>query len=112
MKISITEWNWGNDDIISSAVASAEAMAIFGREGVDLATRWEVPAVGSQVEDSFRLFLDYDGLGTAVNGNSVLAASTNVDLIGSYAIDSPTTNQVSYRRDCIVCLLNIHSIST
>jgi len=94
MKIAITEWNWGNDDIISGAVASAEAMAIFGREGVDLATRWVVPSVGSLGEQAFRLYLDYDGLGSVVNGNSVMATTDDLDMIGSYAIYNSTTGQV------------------
>ena len=45
-KLAITEYNWGNDDGISSALAQAEALAIFGREGVDLATRWVAPGGG------------------------------------------------------------------
>ena len=62
-KLAITEYNWGGDTGISSALAQAEALAIFGREGVDLATRWVAPAPGSRVEDAFRLYLDYDGAG-------------------------------------------------
>ncbi len=45
-KLSISEYNWGSDDGISGALAQAEALAIFGREGVDLATRWVAPADG------------------------------------------------------------------
>ena len=46
-KLAISEYNWGYDDGISGALAQAEALAIFGREGVDLATRWVAPADGS-----------------------------------------------------------------
>ncbi len=45
-KLAISEYNWGSDDGISGALAQAEALAIFGREGVDLATRWVAPADG------------------------------------------------------------------
>lgn len=85
-KLAITEYNWGGDTGISSALAQAEALAIFGREGVDLAARWVAPAPGSRVEEAFRFYLDYDGLGSAVSGDSVLAASTNVDDVGAYAV--------------------------
>ena len=70
----------------SSALAQAEALAIFGREGVDLATRWVAPDPGSRVEEAFRLYLDYDGGGSMVSGDSVQAVSSNVDDVGAYAV--------------------------
>lgn len=85
-KLSISEYNWGNDGGASSALAQAEALAIFGREGVDYATRWVAPAAGSRVEEAFRLYLDYDGAHSHVAGDSVRAASGDVDNIGSYAV--------------------------
>ncbi|HEV7670458.1 MAG TPA: glycoside hydrolase family 44 protein [Thermoanaerobaculia bacterium] len=87
-KLALTEWNWGNDDGLSSALAHAEALAIFGREGVDLAARWVAPAEGSRVEDAFKLYLDYDGAGSKVTGDSVRATSSEIDGVGSYAIRS------------------------
>ncbi|HEY8022395.1 MAG TPA: glycoside hydrolase family 44 protein [Thermoanaerobaculia bacterium] len=84
--LAITEYNWGNDDGPSSALAQAEALAIFGREGVDLAARWEAPADGSLVEDAFRLYLSYDGAGSQVSGDSVRAVSSDVDAVGAYAV--------------------------
>jgi hypothetical protein len=85
-KLAITEYNFGNGRGISSGLAQAEAMAIFGREGVDLATRWGQPLVNTPVEDAFKLFLDYDGKGGRIDGSSVQAMSSNVDLVGSYAV--------------------------
>jgi hypothetical protein len=85
-KLAITEYSWGNDDGVTSTLAQAEALAIFGREGVDLATRWVAPAAGSRVEDAFRLYLDYDGAGGKVTGDSVRAVSSSVDAVGAYAI--------------------------
>jgi hypothetical protein len=84
-KLAITEYNWGGDGTSSGAVAQAEALAIFAREGVDLAARWVAPAASSKVERAFRLFLNYDGSGGAVAGASVAAASASVDQIGAYA---------------------------
>jgi hypothetical protein len=85
-KLAITEYNWGPDASPSAAIAQAEAMAIFAREGVDLATRWVAPAVGSRVERAFRLFLDYDGNGSRVEGHSVRAQSADIDALGAYAV--------------------------
>jgi hypothetical protein len=87
MGLAITEYNLGGDTGISSAIAQAEALAIFGREGVELATRWVAPAHGSRVQDAFRLYLDYDGAGTRVDGTSVRATTSSADRVGAYAVD-------------------------
>ncbi len=84
--LSISEYNWGADNGASSALAQAEALAIFAREGVDMAARWIAPATGSLVERAFRLYLDFDGNGARVEGESTRATSANVDALGAYAI--------------------------
>ena len=89
MKLAITEYNWGADSGASSALAQAEALAIFAREGVDLATRWVAPATGSLVERAYRLYLNYDGAGSRVEGWSTRAISADIDQLGSYAVDLP-----------------------
>ena len=83
--LAITEYNWGNDGTASGAVAQAELFGIFAREGVGMATRWVAPAPGSRVERAFSLFLDYDGAGGRVQGNSVAAHSADADALGAYA---------------------------
>ena len=85
-ELAISEYNWGSDDGISGALAQAEALAIFAREGVDLATRWVAPAVNSKIEDAFLLYRNYDGAGAQVSGDSVRATSANVDAVGAYAV--------------------------
>ena len=89
-KLAITEYKWGKDNTPSGALAQAEALAIFGREGVDLATRWVAPEAGDWVEDAFRLFRSYDGAGARVEGDATRALSSDVDAVGSYAVRSPT----------------------
>lgn len=89
-RMAITEYSWGGDVGTSSTLAQAEALAIVAREGVDLATRWVAPADGSRIEDAFSLYLNYDGAGGRVQGQSVRASSTNVDQVRAYAIVSPS----------------------
>lgn len=84
-RLAITEYNWGNDNTTSGAVAQAEVLAIYAREGVDLATRWIAPAPGSTVENAFSIFLNYDGAGSRVQGASIATISTKVDQVGAYA---------------------------
>ncbi len=42
-KIGLTEYNWGAEGDINGATAQADLLGIFGREGLDLATRWTTP---------------------------------------------------------------------
>ncbi|MBK6728338.1 MAG: glycoside hydrolase family 44 protein [Xanthomonadales bacterium] len=89
LDIALTEYKWGPDEGPSGALAQAEALAIFGREGVDVATRWVAPETGSLSEDAFRMFLDYDGANTRVLGDSIPATASNGTELGAYAIDQP-----------------------
>lgn len=105
-RLAITEYQWGNDDGLSSALAQAEVLAVFGREGVDLATRWVSPEASSLVEDAFRLYLSYDGAGARVSGDSVRARSSDVDRLGAYAVrgTGPTAGKL------YVLLFNKHTV--
>ena len=93
--LAVTEYRWGSDYGDSAALAQAEALAIYGREGVDLATRWTAPEAGSDTEDAFRFFLDYDldpGNGfQQVMGDSgrVLRTAGTPDDVGVYAVHGP-----------------------
>jgi hypothetical protein len=93
--LAVTEYKWGSDNGVSGALAQAEVLALFGREGVDLATRWVAPAAGSRSEDAFRFFLDYD-LDPAngfqqVSGDSgrVVQTAGTPDHVGVYAVHGP-----------------------
>ncbi len=83
-KLAVGEYNWG-DGGISSALAQAEILAIFAREGVDMAMRWTAPNEDTLVEDAFSLYMNYNGAGAKVAGENARATSTNVDAVGAYA---------------------------
>jgi hypothetical protein len=84
-KLAITEYAWDQDTTFSGAVAQAEALAIFAREGVDMATRWVAPAASSLAERGFEIFLNYDGAGAKVQGDSIKATTSSIDQVGAYA---------------------------
>jgi len=95
LKTAISEYNFGDDNIVTSAIANAEALAVFAREGVDTATRWVAPGAGTFVENSFRIFLNYDGKGATVLGtSSVQATTTDIDTVGGYAFHDATAKVV------------------
>jgi len=85
LQSSLSEYSFGPDDLVTTALANAEALAIFAREGLNQAARWVVPNTGSIAENAFRLFLNFDGQGGTVLGSNSVSASTNdIDALGSY----------------------------
>jgi len=73
--LAITEYNFGGEKDASGAVAQAEVLGIFGREGVDLATYWTHPAVDSPVGAAFRIYRNFDGKGGSFGDRSLPAMS-------------------------------------
>jgi uncharacterized repeat protein (TIGR01451 family) len=84
-KTAITEYNWGALDHINGALAQADVLGIFGREGLDLATLWGPPDAEEPGAYAFRMYLNYDGLGSSFGETSVHAASTDQDRLAIYA---------------------------
>ena len=93
-KLAITEYKFGPDDGITGALAQAEVLGVFGREGVDLANRFVSPVDGTKAESAFKMFLNFDGSGSRIRGDSVRAVSADVDQVGSYAIHDSVSGQL------------------
>lgn len=92
-KLGITEWNFGAEGHINGALAVAEVLGIYAREGVDLACYWTNPAPGSPAYAAWKLFTNFDGLGSSFGFTSIHAESSNYDLISCYAaLDSSSGN--------------------
>ena len=85
--IGITEYDWGAEQHISGAVAQADVLGIFGREGLDLATRWEAPALGSPVHNAMRLYRNYDGAKSTFGNVSVAASVPDPDRVAVFAAE-------------------------
>jgi len=86
-KLAIGEYNWGGLEHINGALAQADVLGIFGREGVDLATLWEPPALDDPGAFAFRLYRNYDGAGGRFGDVSVAATSTDQDRLSIYAAE-------------------------
>jgi hypothetical protein len=84
-KIGITEYNWGAEDHISGATAQADILGIFGREGLDLATRWTTPAASTPTFKAMKLFRNYDGSGSGFGDTNISAAGPNPDYVSTFA---------------------------
>ena len=84
-KVAITEYNFGALDKIDGGLAEADVLGIFGREGLDLATLWGPPAFSDPGAFAFRMYLDYDGKGSAFGDTSVRAVSAAQGTLAIYA---------------------------
>ena len=88
--IAITEYDWGAEKHISGAVAQADVLGIFGREGLDIAARWEAPASGTPVFNAMKLYRNYDGRKSTFGDTSVKASVENPDAVAAFAAERST----------------------
>jgi len=84
-KLAIGEYNWGALDSLNGALAQADLLGIFGREGLDLATLWAAPATDQPGSYAFRMYRNYDGQGSGFGTTSVRATSANQEQLAIYA---------------------------
>ncbi|MEI8121646.1 MAG: glycoside hydrolase family 44 protein [bacterium] len=89
LKTGITEYNWGGEEDISGALALADILGIFGREGLDLACYWTYPPEGSPTAAAYALYRNADGCGAAFGNTRLdvtwLAPATLHDSLSVYA---------------------------
>jgi hypothetical protein len=83
--IAVGEYNWGALGYLNGALAQADVLGIFGREGLDLATLWDPPTANQPGAFAFRLYRNYDGYGRGFGDVSVRATSTDQDSLAIYA---------------------------
>lgn len=84
-KIAISEYNWGALNHINGALAQADVLGIFGREGVDLAALWGAPKSDDPAAFAFRIYRNYDGAGSTFGDTRVDAISSDQSQLAIYA---------------------------
>ncbi|MBY0522487.1 MAG: hypothetical protein K2R98_03780 [Gemmataceae bacterium] len=84
-KIGITEYNWGAEGHMNGATTQADVLGIFGREGLDLANRWETPAVGTPTYLAMKMYRNYDGNDSTFGDTSVSTSAPNPDQVAAYS---------------------------
>ncbi|MGI9146783.1 MAG: glycoside hydrolase family 44 protein [Chloroflexota bacterium] len=99
-KLAIGEWNWGADTTMNGAIAIAEVLGIFGREGVDIAAYWTSPHPGSPGANAFRMYTNYDGAGTSFGDLALAATSSAPEDVTVYASRDSATG------DTLVIVVN------
>jgi hypothetical protein len=84
-KTAITEYNWGGPEHISGAVAQADILGIFGREGLDLGALWGPPNLNEPLMFAFKIFRNYDDAGGQFGDMSRTASSADQRKLSVYA---------------------------
>jgi hypothetical protein len=84
-KLAITEYNWGALQHINGALAQADVLGIFGREGLDMASLWGPTQGDDPWAFAFRLYRNYDNNGSAFGDISIGASSVDQDRLAVYA---------------------------
>ena len=94
-KIAISEYNWGAPESINGALAQAEVLGIFGREGLDLATMWDPPASAQPGAFAFRMYRNYDGAKHGFGETSVQATSADSGNLSIFAAQRASDNALT-----------------
>jgi len=92
LQVGCTEYNWGDESNLNGATTQADVLGIYGREGLDLATRWTVANNTSTTPITYyvtylasQIYRNYDGKNSTFGDTSVSATTANPDLLSSFA---------------------------
>ncbi|MEP6755195.1 MAG: glycoside hydrolase family 44 protein [Chthonomonadales bacterium] len=84
-RLGLMEWNWGGEDSMSGAIATAECLGIFGREGLDMAAYWTAPPVNSPAYLAFKIFRNVDGNNVGFGDYSARVTTTAASDVACFA---------------------------
>jgi hypothetical protein len=84
-RLAITEYNYGAGGHISGGIAQADALGIFGREGVFAANNWRLSGNNTYLYGAFEMFRNYDGANGSFGDISVRATNTDAAAASVYA---------------------------
>ena len=93
-RLGIGEWNWGADQTMNGALAIADVLGIYGREGVYLAAYWTSPPPGSPGAFAFAMYTNYDGLGHGFGDQSLAASSDHPDAVSAFGSRDTATGDL------------------
>jgi hypothetical protein len=94
-QLAVGEYNWGAPEHINGALAQADVLGIFGREGLDMAMLWSPPQSTQPAAFAFRMFRNYNGAGGRFGETSVAAVSTGQDRLALYAAEETATGALT-----------------
>jgi len=84
LKLAITEYNWGDEANLNGATTQADVLGIFGRQSLDMATRWTVPQNPSPTYLAMQIYRNYDGHYSTFGDTSIYAGVANPDYLSAF----------------------------
>jgi hypothetical protein len=99
LKTAITEYNWGDEPNLNGATTQADVLGIFGRQALDMGTRWTVPVNPSPTYLSMQIYRNYDGNNSTFGNTSVYAGVADPDYLSSFAAVRSTDNALTVMVD-------------
>jgi hypothetical protein len=94
-KLSFTEWDYGGGNHISGAIACADVLGSFGRDGVGLATYWALSNDEQFAYAAFRAYRNYDGAAGEFGDVSLPSTTSDVTNVSVYgSLQSNATDRV------------------
>ncbi len=99
-KMAISEYNYGGGNNISGGIAEADALGIFGQQGLFAANLWPIDSnANSQFTNGgFKMFLNYNGAGGKF-GDTSIAASVGTNEIANSSVYASTRFDQSQSHD-------------
>lgn len=83
-KLAFTEWSWGAEGSVNGAIALAEVLGIYTREGLDMACFWGALDYNTPAHFAFKMYGNYDTSGSSFIGSSFQATTSQNDLLSCY----------------------------
>ncbi len=99
-KLAITEYSWGAGGHISGAIAEADVLGIFGREGVDIGTFWGDLTSTDPIYKAFKMYRNYDGSKSTFGDISVSTIVANPDNVSAFAAQRSTNGTLTVMVIC------------
>jgi hypothetical protein len=85
-RLALTEYYYGGGADISGGLAQADAIGIFGREGVFAAALWHTGQTDDRfIYGAFDMYRNYDGKGAAFGETGLAAKSSDAERTSVYA---------------------------
>ncbi len=83
--VAITEYNWGDEANMNGATTQADIYGIFGAYGLNIGTRWTVPAASTPTYKAMQMYRNYDGAKSGFGETGVSAGVANPDTLSAFA---------------------------
>jgi hypothetical protein len=98
--LAVTEYNYGGANHISGAIAQADVLGIFGREGLFAATLWRLSGNNGFIYGGFDMFRNFDGANGSFGNTHIRATNSDVANASVYAsVDTGNPNRL-----VVVCI--------